>query len=229
MLNKDMHRQKMYNILVDIFSSDLWKYLAFKWGTASYFFHKLDRFSTDLDFDLIIDYKSIDNDIIEILKKYWDIKKGNYNIKLSYGKNDMNIKIDINRNIWKNNSYEIINFYWTDIRVQDKATIFANKLVALIERLANRDIYDVYFFIKNSFDINEQIILERTWKTKKELFTEIIKKLKKLWENTSWWYKILDWLWEVLKDEKHKSFVKNKLVKELIGLLEFKISFDKDI
>ena len=229
MLNKDMHRQKMYNILVDIFSSDLWKYLAFKWGTACYFFHKLDRFSTDLDFDLIIDYKSIDNDIIEILKKYWDIKKGNYNIKLSYGKNDMNIKIDINRNIWKNNSYEIINFYWTDIRVQDKATIFANKLVALIERLANRDIYDVYFFIKNSFDINEQIILERTWKTKKELFTEIIKKLKKLWENTSWWYKILDWLWEVLKDEKHKSFVKNKLVKELIGLLEFKISFDKDI
>ena len=229
MLNKDMHRQKMYNILVDIFSSDLWKYLAFKWGTACYFFHKLDRFSTDLDFDLIIDYKNIDNDIIEILKKYWDIKKGNYNIKLSYGKNDMNIKIDINRNIWKNNSYEIINFYWTDIRVQDKATIFANKLVALIERLANRDIYDVYFFIKNSFDINEQIILERTWKTKKELFTEIIKKLKKLWKNTSWWYKILDWLWEVLKDEKHKSFVKNKLVKELIGLLEFKISFDKDI
>lgn len=226
MLNKEIHRQKMYNILVDIFFSNLWKYLAFKWWTACYFLHNLDRFSTDLDFDLIKNYKNIDDDIIKILKKYWDVKKGNYNIKLSYGESDMNIKIDINRKIWKNNNYEIINFYWTDIKVQNKATIFANKLVALTERGANRDIYDVYFFIKNSFDINEELILERTGKTTKELFIEIINILKKLSEDTSWWYKILDWLWEVLKDEKHKSFVKTKLVKELIWLLEFKVNFN---
>ena len=97
---------------------------------------------------------------------------------------------------------------------------------ALIERLANRDIYDVYFFLKNNFDINEKIILERTGKIKKELFIEIVEKLKKLSENTIWWYKILDWLWEVLNDEKYKNFVKNKLVKELIWLLEFKINFE---
>lgn len=256
MLNKEIHRQKMYNILIDIFSSNLWKYLAFKWWTACYFFHKLDRFSTDLDFDLILNYEKnikgeliwkikrrspgvqgelswknkkgypgIDDEIINILKKYWDVKKSNYNIKLSYSAHDMNIKIDINRNIWKNNKYEIINFYWTDIKTQDKSTIFANKLVALIERFANRDIYDVYFFIKNNFDINEEVILERTGKTKKELFIEIVKKLKNISKNTIWWYKILDWLWEVLKDEKHKSFVKNKLVIELIWLLEFKLNY----
>lgn len=221
MLNKEKHRDIMYNILIDIFSSDLSKYLAFKWWTACYFLYWLDRFSTDLDFDLIVENENIDKQMVEILKKYWEVKIWKYDLKLSYWKDDVNIKIDINRNIWKNNEYEIVNFYWTDIKVQTKSTIFTNKLVALVERMANRDIYDIYFFFKNSFDINEKIILERTWKTKKELFIEILKKLNKLWEN----YKILDWLWEVLNDEKHKSFVKNKLIWELIWILKFKIDF----
>lgn len=227
MLNKDIHRQKMYNILVDIFNSNLSKYLAFKWWTACYFIHSLDRFSTDLDFDLISEYEELDIDIINILKKYWEIKKWKYNLKLSYWEDDMNIKIDINRKVWKNNKYEIINFYWTDITVQDKSTIFANKLVALTQRIANRDIYDVYFFIKNNFEINEDVIIERTWYSKNDLFIKIISILEKISENTTLGYRILDWLGEVLKDEKHKHFVKTRLVKELIGLLEFKLNFDK--
>ena len=220
MLNKELHRQKMYNILDDIFSSDLWNILAFKWWTACYFFHKLDRFSTDLDFDFLWNEESIDDKIISILEKYWKIKKTWRNLTLSYWNRDVNIKIDISRNIWKNNEYEILNFYWTDIKTQNKSTIFANKLVALIERNTNRDIYDVYFFLEKSFEINEKLIFERTWKTKKELFQEIIQKLKKLPEN----YKILDWLWDVL-DNEQKAFVKNKLIKKLIWILEFRLDF----
>jgi len=222
MLNKDLHRQKMYEILQEIFTSNLWKYLAFKWWTACYFFHSLDRFSTDLDFDLVKNHEKLDFELLEILKKYWDVKFWKFSIKLSYSKNDVNIKIDINRNIWKNNSYELLNFYWTDILTQDKKTIFSNKLVALIERNTNRDIYDVYFFFKNNFEINDDLIFERTKKSRKELFSEIIKKLEKLPKN----YKILDWLWEVLKDEKHKNFVKTKLVSELIQILRFKVDFE---
>jgi len=222
MLNKDLHRQKMYEILQEIFTSNLWKYLAFKWWTACYFFHSLDRFSTDLDFDLVKNHEKLDFELLEILKKYWDVKVWKFSIKLSYSKNDVNIKIDINRNIWKNNSYELLNFYWTDILTQDKKTIFSNKLVALTERNTNRDIYDVYFFFKNNFEINDDLIFERTKKSRKELFSEIIKKLEKLPKN----YKILDWLWEVLKDEKHKNFVKTKLVSELIQILRFKVDFE---
>lgn len=221
MLNKDFHRKKMYEILQDIFSWELWKYLAFKWWTSVYFFHWLDRFSTDLDFDLLENIENLDEKIIKILEKYWEIKKTWKFLTLSYWKWEVNIKIDINRNIWKNNSYEILNFYWTDIKVQDKWTIFANKLVALIERNTNRDVYDVFFFFKNNFEINEKIISERTWKNKKEIFSKILKKLEKFWTN----YKILDWLWEVLKDEKHKNFIKTKLIKELIWVLKFNIDF----
>lgn len=226
MLNKDLHRQKMYEILQDIFSSEIWKYLAFKGGTACYFFHWLDRFSTDLDFDLIGECKNlnIDEEVINILKKYWKVSSWKFNIKLSYWYTDVNIKIDINRKIWNHNAYEKLNFYWTDILTQDKKTIFSNKLVALLERNTNRDIYDVYFFFKKSFDISDELIFERTWGSRKELFSKIIKKLKKLWDN----YKILDWLWEVLDDEKHKTFVKTKLVKELVWILGFKIDFLED-
>ena len=222
MLNKDIHRQKMYEILQEIFNSNIWKYLAFKGWTSCYFFHGLYRFSTDLDFDLVLDYNNIDSELIDILRKYGDVKIWKFNIKLSYWKEDVNIKIDVNRKIWNNNSYEINNFYWTDILSQDKKTIFSNKLVSLTERNTNRDIYDIYFFFKNNFEINDELIFERTSKSRKELFSEIIKKLEKLWKN----YKILDWLWEVLKDEKHKDFVKNKLVNELIWILKFKVDFE---
>ena len=219
MLNKERHRTLMFQIIKDIFNSDIWKYLGFKWWTACYFLYALDRFSTDLDFDLIDNTKNVDDELINILRKYWNLKVSNKMI-LSYWESDVNIKIDINSKIWKNNSYEFVNFYWNTIRVQDKSTIFANKLVALIERHTNRDIYDVYFMFTNIFSINEKIIIKRTWKTNKELLIQIKEKLEKLPKN----YKILDWLWEVL-DEKQKAFVKNKLVSELLGIIEMKINF----
>jgi predicted nucleotidyltransferase component of viral defense system len=78
----------------------------------------------------------------------------------------MNIKIEINTRIWIENQYEIVNFFGLDILAQDRSTIFANKLVALTDRnvVVNRDIYDIYFFFRNIFPINEALILERTGK-----------------------------------------------------------------
>jgi len=178
----------------------------------------LDRFSTDLDFDLL-ENKDIDDDILQIAKKYGKVKKWNKLI-LSYGENDINIKIDINRKLWKHNQYKTVDFYGTQIKVQDKATIFANKLVALMERNTNRDIYDVYFMFTHMFAIHEALIMERTWKSSKELFKHIAAKLRWLPKN----YKILDWLGELL-NEKQKAFVKEHLVKEIIWFLDLRTDF----
>ena len=76
----------MYEILRDIFSSDLSKVLAFKWWTLCYFFHNLDRFSTDLDFDIIGENYS-DIKIIQILQKYWTIKNTGRNLKINSSMN----------------------------------------------------------------------------------------------------------------------------------------------
>lgn len=219
MLNTDQHRTIMFNIIKDIFNSDIGKYLAFKWWTATYFLYKLDRFSTDLDFDLLDDSKHIDEELEKIVQKYWTIKKWN-KLTLSYGENDVNIKIDVNRTIRKNNNYEILDFYGTDIKVQDKWTIFANKLVALTERHTNRDIYDISFFFNNSFPINEDIIQERTWNDLNTLLKKIKDKLEALPKE----YKILDGLGEVL-DEEQKKIVKNHLISSLIGIIQMKLDF----
>lgn len=250
MLNKEKHRWILIDILKDIYDSDIAKYLAFKWWTAVYLFHGLDRFSTDLDFDLLSSDIDIDKQLEAILSKYWKLKKWQ-KIKLSYGDDDDNIKIDVSRKIWKNNTYEIVNFNGRDVKMQDKATIFANKLIALTDRksIANRDIFDIYFLFTQNFPINEKIIEERTgenewqennviiikdenWRiiskkpvtkeylTKNEYFEYLIYFLE---NKVSKSHKILDWLWEVLKDEKHKAFVKNRLLTELLLILKDKI------
>lgn len=218
MLNQDKHRLIMFQILKDIFHSPIGKHFAFKWGTACYFLYGLNRFSTDLDFDLLEDI-TIDEQLIEILKKYWSIKTGQ-KIILSYGEHDINIKIDISRKVRKSNTYTFIDFYGTLIKVQDKATIFANKLVALTERSTNRDIYDVHFFFNHLFDINETIVVERTWSDLKILYKKILDTLQALPDS----YKILDWLGELL-DNSQKNRTKNSLIPDLIWILQMKIQF----
>lgn len=228
MLNVILHRKKMYEILKEIYSSNYAKNLAFKWWTLCYFMHSLDRFSTDLDFNLIWDNdeEKLFEEIKKILENKWIIKES-YNKRftlfflLSYGESDMNIKIEINKRNRENNKYEILNFFWTDIIVMDKSSIFANKLVALTDRkiMVNRDLYDIYFFYKNNFPINEALILERTWKNYKDYLKYILDFIKTLDSK-----KLLSWLWEVL-DNKQKAFVKDRLLKELIWIIEFNLKF----
>ena len=49
----------------------------------------------------------------------------------------------------------------------DPDCLFANKLVALTQRnrIASRDLYDIHFFFKQGFAINEALIKERTGKS----------------------------------------------------------------
>lgn len=119
MLQITKHREVMYHILRDIFSGEFAPYLAFKGGALCYFVHHLDRFSTDLDLDLM---QSIDDEVVfldtieSILKKYGKIKerpkkRSTFFFLLSYGETDMNIKIEINTRIWKANQYELVNFF----------------------------------------------------------------------------------------------------------------------
>jgi predicted nucleotidyltransferase component of viral defense system len=179
----------MYHVIHDIFSSEYATSLAFKGGTLCYFVHRLDRFSTDIDIDLIAplsDETIFMENMESILKKYGKVKEKSRKrhtlfFLLSYGESDMNIKIEINTRIWKANTYELVNFFGMEILAQDRSTIFANKLVAITDRslLANRDLYDVYFFFKNLFPLNEAVILERTGKNAKEYLAYLLDFLEK--------------------------------------------------
>jgi predicted nucleotidyltransferase component of viral defense system len=234
-LDKWKHRNIMKNILIDIYNDfELWTSLVFKWWTASYFFYDLDRFSTDLDFDLILENNNLwENIFLEkinnILKKYWLVKRS-FNKKntifslLSYWNIDHNIKIEISKR-WVSGNFWKQNWFWSTILIMTEESIFSNKLYTLLNRtsLANRDIYDIYFFFNKNINFDIKLLEEKTWEKYLDFFSNIIDFLKKIPENHS----ILEWLGEVLNNDKHKDFVKNNLIIKLIEILEFRIKFDE--
>ncbi len=73
MLNKERHRLILNQLLIEIYRNpSLSQHLGFKGGTACMYFYGLDRFSTDLDFDLLNTSKIEDTQKIlrAVISKY---------------------------------------------------------------------------------------------------------------------------------------------------------------
>ncbi|MBF0494480.1 MAG: nucleotidyl transferase AbiEii/AbiGii toxin family protein [Candidatus Omnitrophica bacterium] len=231
MLDNNEHRAAMYRLLVGIFRDPyLSAVLGFKGGTACYFFHDLPRFSVDLDFDIISKgdasvrdkiYERVERIVKEegfILKDGY-IKHNTVFLLASYDKEKHNIKIEISGRDFPN-TYEAKNFYGLQANVLVKADMFAHKLVAAMERkkTALRDIFDIWFFFKNGWPINGEMVKLRTGKKLKSY----LKDLKSFIQEKIGDRPVLGDLGSVLND-KTKAWVKAKLKKELIGLLDFYI------
>jgi len=119
-LNISTHKTILVKILKDIYSnSALGNVLGFKGGTAANLFYGLNRFSVDLDFDLLDESKEdyVFEEIKKILENYGMIKeqqKRRFNLifVLSYNEKEFsaqNIKIEINRRNF-NSQYELKNY-----------------------------------------------------------------------------------------------------------------------
>jgi len=229
MLNREKHQLIMGQILKDIYTdTSISSYLGFKGGTCAYFFYGLPRFSIDLDFDLLADERDIQKKVFQklqkFLKKYGKIK--NEYIKrytifllLSYGDADRNIKIEINTrkpvmNI--RDFYEPKEYLGILMMVAKKDYLFSTKLTALTSRkeTAMRDVYDIYYFAKNNWDINRELIEATTGKKTKKHLTDCIAVIKTIKNN-----QILHGVGELLS-EKEKNWVKNNLKTEVIFLLK---------
>ncbi len=231
MLNQEKHRQILFNLLVDIYQSPAGSFLGFKGGTMFYFFFQLDRFSVDLDFDLLNKEKKelVYDEIRQILQKYGKIKdeaekENTILFFLSYGEAEHNVKVEISKRSCAFNQYEINNFYGTDVRVLKLEDALAHKLVAALERkrVANRDFYDIFFFLKQGAKFNEDIIKTRTGKSKVEFLLNLRDKLDKKVSSRG----VLEGLGELVDGEK-KKWVKESLKKELLGLLDFLIAEER--
>lgn len=221
MLDQAQHRTYMYQLIKEIFDSPLRQYLAFKGGTLCYFLKWLPRFSTDLDFDLIQDSPDIIPLLEKIVNKLGKVKdkhnkRFSYFILMDYGAHHHNIKIEISKKKYINNTYEQVNFFWTPIRAMANDAIFTNKLLALHTRYKNRDLFDVHFFFTNHYPINEALIKERTWWTYKDILLDIKKNLPKKYSPKTVLAEIGD-----LIDGKQKHFMKAKVIEETLGFIEF--------
>lgn len=230
MLNRKKHQLIMGNILKDIYANvSISSLLGFKGGTCAYFFYGLPRFSVDLDFDLLVvndeNQKLVFEKIVGILSRYGEIKdqyikRFTIFASLSYGNNDRNIKVEINiRKLIENiqDCYELRTHLGISMFVAKKDYMFGSKLSALTSRseTAMRDIYDIYYFAKNNWDINSEIIRERTGKTIKEYLVDCITFTEKI--NNEY---ILQGLGELIDSEKEKNWIRTHLKNEAIFALK---------
>lgn len=226
MLDIKIHRTILLQILKDIYTDiSISSVLGFKGGTACSLFYELPRFSVDLDFDLLNTEKGtmVFERIDGILKNYGEIKERidkRFTIffVLSYKEEAQNIKVEISKRDFGSN-YEIRNYLGISMLVMEKQDIFAHKLVALLERKqpANRDLFDLWFFLKNNWEINANIVKKRTGMEVKEHTGKCINFIEKLDTRH-----ILSGMGELL-EEKQKAWVKKNLKVELLFLLKVRL------
>ena len=184
MFDYECHEQYMRKILHEIFTSSIKDFLAFKGGTLTYFCYGLERFSTDIDLDILnLDKETeIIDTMREILYVLGEVKNETLGKTLHrwifrYDEKSMNIKVELNKRVRKSNTYDFQEIDGIKIPTMAPESIFANKVVALSERFKNRDLYDVYFFLKHNFPLNENIIMERTGKNMNDFIEEMMKSL----------------------------------------------------
>jgi len=232
-LNLTTHKNILIKILKDIYTdSTIGPLLGFKGGTAAYLFHNLNRFSVDLDFDLL-DAEEEDyvfERIKKILENYGTIKeaeKKRYNLFYVLTYDDkvpgaQNIKVEINRREF-GSKYEVKSYLGISMKVMVREDMFAHKLCAMYERIGktNRDIFDVWYFLQNEWPVNKEIVRSRTGMSFKEFLQKCVDSLEKMTDRN-----ILSGMGELL-DAKQKDWVKAKLRTETIFQLKLKLENEK--
>ena len=220
----------MGQILKDIYTDvSISPLLGFKGGTCAKFFYNLPRFSVDLDFDLLEvneeNKTAVFEKAIGILSKYGRIKdqrikKFTVFALLSYGDEDHNIKVEINvRKLAENiqDQYELKTYLGISMLVAKKEYLFAGKLAALTLRneTATRDIYDIHYFAKNNWDINDEVIKSSAGKTTKEYLADCIAFIEQVKDN-----QMLQGLGELVDGEKEKAWIRTHLKTDSIFMLK---------
>ncbi len=225
-LDYSKHKAILLQILKDIYSdTSIAPHLGFKGGTAALLFYGFNRNSVDLDFDLLDESKEVE--VFEKIQKITTvygtitdsyIKKFNLLNVISYAPGAQKIKVEVNRRNFKSR-YELKTLLGISMLVMVETDSYAHKLMAMYERVGktSRDIFDVYYFEKKSWDINKAIVEDRSGLSFKDTLARCIELLEKI-DNKH----ILDGLGELLTDPQ-KDWARAKLKDETIFLLKVKM------
>ncbi len=175
-----IHRMQLQRLLIAIVDSPiLSQNLHFKGGTCATMLGFLDRFSVDLDFDLVAGSEpaKLRQELAKIFLEL-DLKVENNNEKslffvLKYqtppGRRNT-LKLSVSEDVIKSNDYKKVKITEIDrlVSCQTVETMFANKLVAPTDRfnkhqkIAGRDIYDIHYFFSQGYGYKNGVIEERT-------------------------------------------------------------------
>ena len=187
-----IHKSYLNRLLIEIIDRPkLAHNLALKGGTCASMLGFLDRFSVDLDFDILdqaqeagirIELRQVFDDLgLSVIN---ELAKGLF-FHLRYpsspGKRST-MKISASNFRVTANLYLVQYLPEIDrlFTCQTIETMFANKLVAVKDRyqihraIAGRDIYDIHSFFIHGYAYHKPVIEERTGLTTKEYLAELI-------------------------------------------------------
>lgn len=220
-LDYSKHKNILLQILKDIYSdTSISPYLGFKGGTAAMMFYDLPRPSVDLDFDLLDESKEnlVFEKINEIISHYGRItdsymQKHNLRNVISYETGAQNIKVEVNLRQF-GSQYVMKTYLGISMLVMVQEDMFAHKLMAFLERIAARDIFDVNYFTKNNWPINRKIVESRSGVSFKEALEKCIDLLEQM-DNKH----ILDGMGEFFTNSE-KDSLRAKLKPDTVFLLK---------
>jgi len=231
-IDTSKHKNVLIKILKDIYTdATISPILGFKGGTAATFFYGLDRFSVDLDFDLLDSDKEdyVFERVKTIIENYGILKeaqKKRFNLLyiLSYDNKDINaqnVKVEINRREF-GSKYSVESFLGISMQVMVKEDMVAHKLCAMFERIGktNRDIFDVQFFLSHDWSVNKKIVEDRMGVSYADFLKKCIETIEKFDDSN-----ILAGQGELLT-EKQKEWVKVKLKSE--ALFSLRLALEKE-
>jgi len=228
-----IHKSYIHRLLMEIVDQPLMaQSLAFKGGTCASMLNYLDRFSVDIDFDVL---EGADEDALRkvfhqifdqlgfgLILEFNKVLFFQLRYPSSPGKRNT-LKVSASNISAKSNQYKVQYFPEIDrlINSQTIETMFANKLVAVTDRyvqhktIAGRDIYDIHHFFIHGYAYNGAVIRERTKLEPKEYFEKLISFIK---ENVS--QTIINEDLNSLLSNRHFQQVRKILIPETISMLE---------
>lgn len=223
MKNNSKHQVILVEILKDIYGDpELRTALGFKGETAAMLFYDLPRLSGDLDFDLLETAKkdTVFAKLKVILAGHGSLrqaieKRFTLFFLLSYESGAHTIKVEISKRPTKT-SFQLKSYLGIAVFVSKPEDMVANKLSALLTRkkFAMRDVFDLWFFLKNKWSINEAVLLDKTGLSLSAALDQAVEKITPITPT-----QILQGLGELL-DEKQKEWVRKNLVQETIFYLQ---------
>ncbi|MBE0687352.1 MAG: nucleotidyl transferase AbiEii/AbiGii toxin family protein [Anaerolineaceae bacterium] len=192
-----IHKSQLHRLLIEVVDEPLLaQSLAFKGGTCAAMLGYLDRFSVDLDFD-VLPGSNFDGIREKFYKLFSDL---GLELKLAFDKSlffqvkyknnvgkRSKLKVSASTNFVSANQYKVHYFPEIDrlINSQTIETMFANKLVAIMDRyeqhqsIAGRDIYDIHHFFIKGYQYNLEVITERTGSPLDKYLEKLIEFIRK--------------------------------------------------
>lgn len=228
-----IHKSNLNRVLIEIIDKPaLALNLAFKGGTCALMLGYLDRFSVDLDFDVLKNtdetalrqefHQVFDHLDLTVVEEFTNVLLFRLRYPSEPGKRN-NLKISVSSQLVKANKYKVQYLAEIDrmMNCQTLETMFANKLVAVTDRhdlhgtIAGRDIYDIHHFFVHGYSYDSQVIRERTGLEPQDYLGRLSEFIKKKVTQTT----INEDLNTLLPYKKYQQ-IRKVLIPETLALLE---------